>query len=438
MEDHSCGSIEHMQRRTLLKMAGLSGLSWLTPLGTALARHAEHNPRQRPQSLIVLWLEGAPSQLETFDPHPNTDIAAGSKAIKTKAPGIMLGDGLVQTAEQMDSISVVRALTSREGDHERAIYNIKTGYRMDPTLKHPSIGSIICHQLNTERDTKLDIPRHVSILPQQMPGRGGYLGDKYDAFKVGDPRDDIADINAWVGDDEQKSRLKDLGFLDKRFMDKNRNNKSIAGSLGTHQQKAALKMMSSDQLEAFNVKDVPEAERLAYGDTSFGRSCLAALRLIEKGVRCVEVTLSGWDTHANNHELQAGRINILDPAFANLIKELKKRDLLETTMVVCGGEFGRTPHVNPLGGRDHWPHGFSMALAGGGIQGGRGIGETSSDVKSNETQPKKLLKDSHPVEDIHATILSQMGIDYEQELQTPIGRPLAICEGSPIKSLLDV
>ena len=114
MEDHSCGSFEHMRRRTLLKMAGLSGLSWLTPLGTALARHAEHNPKKRPQSLIVLWLEGAPSQLETFDPHPDTDIAAGSKAIKTNAPGILLGDGLVQTAQQMDSISLVRALTSKD------------------------------------------------------------------------------------------------------------------------------------------------------------------------------------------------------------------------------------------------------------------------------------------------------------------------------------
>ncbi|WP_075086566.1 DUF1501 domain-containing protein [Mariniblastus fucicola] len=438
MEDHSCGSIEHIRRRTLLKMAGLSGLSWLTPLGTALARHSEHNPSKRPLSLIVLWLEGAPSQLETFDPHPDTEIAAGSKAIKSRAPGILLGEGLVQTAEQMDSISLVRALTSREGDHERAIYNIKTGFRMDPTLKHPSIGSIICHQLHTDRDRTVDIPRHISILPGQMPGRGGYLGDQFDAFKVNDPVNPISDINAWVDDSEQKSRLKDLSFLDKHFLERNKNNKAVAGSLGTHQQQAALKMMSSEQLEAFNVKDVSESERLAYGDSPFGRSCLAALRLIEKGVRCVEVTLGGWDTHANNHELQAGRINVLDPAFANLIKELKKRDLLETTMVVCGGEFGRTPHVNPLGGRDHWPHGFSMAMAGGGVQGGRVIGETSPIVSKTETKPKSLLKDSHPVKDIHATILSQMGIDYEQELDTPIGRPLAVCEGSPITSLLDV
>ncbi len=438
MEDHSCGSIEHIRRRTLLKIAGLSGLSWMTPLGTALARHSDRNPSERPLSLIVLWLEGAPSQLETFDPHPGTKIAAGSEAIKTRAPGIMLGDGLVQTAEQMDSISLVRALTSREGDHERAMYNIKTGYRMDPTLKHPSIGSIICHQLNNERDQAVDIPRHISILPGEMPGRGGYLGDQYDAFKVGDPVNQIADIKAWVGEKEQSSRLKDLSFLDKRFLKKNSNNKNVAGSLGTHQQNAALRMMSSDQLSAFNVMDVPNSERLAYGDTAFGRSCLAALRLIEKGVRCVEVTLGGWDTHANNHELQAARINILDPAFANLISELKKRDLLETTMVVCGGEFGRTPHLNPLGGRDHWPHGFSIAMAGGGIQGGRVIGETSPTPKRDEKKPKSLLKNPHPVEDVHATILSQMGIDYEEELDTPIGRPLAVCEGSPITSLLDV
>lgn len=436
MEDYSCGSPDHIRRRTILKMAGLSGISWLTPLATALARDEERKKDRRPKSLIVLWLEGAPSQLETFDPHPGTNIAAGSKAIDTRADGIMLGDGLVQTAEQMDSISLVRAVTSREGDHARAIYNVKTGFRPDPTLKHPSIGSIICHQLQTERDSAVDIPRHISILPGQMAGRGGYLGDQFDAFRVGDPVNPIQDINSWVDKSRQDKRLNDLEFLDKRFLQKNRSNKSVAGSLGTHQRHAALDMMSSEQLEAFNVKDVPESERLAYGDTAFGRSCLAALRLIEKGVRCVEVTLGGWDTHANNHQLQAGRINILDPAFATLISELKKRDLLDTTMVVCGGEFGRTPQINPVGGRDHWPHGFAIAMAGGGIQGGRAIGETDPNPDPAEKNPKKLLKGAHPVEDIHATVLSQLGIDFEQELDTPIGRPMVVCEGSPIVDLL--
>ena len=432
----NCSGHDHFGRRNLLKLAGLSGLSWLTPLATALARDAEHKPAAPAKSLIVLWLNGAPSQLETFDPHPGTEIAAGSVAIKTNVDGIMLGAGLQQTAEQMDSISLVRAITSQEGDHQRAIYNAKTGYRPDPTIKHPSIGSIICHQLNTQADSALDIPRHISILPGQNAGRGGYLGDQFDAFRVGDPVNPIPDVRSRVSKERASRRLESLDFLDRQFLRSRANNQTVAESLGNHNLDAALKMMSSQQLDAFDVSSVPEAERLAFGDTPFGRSCLAALRLIETGVRCVEVTLGGWDTHANNHELQAGRIEILDPAFATLINELKRRGLLETTMVVCGGEFGRTPFLNALGGRDHWPHGFSIAMAGGGIAGGRVIGETNPNPEKGEKQPKKLLKDSRPIEDIHATILSQLGVDYEQELDTPIGRPLRICEGSPIKTLV--
>ncbi len=435
MDDHSCGSLDHVQRRTLLKLAGLSGISWLTSLGTALARDAERNPRQQAKSLIVLWMEGAPSQLETFDPHPDTDIAAGSKAIKTNANGVLLGDGLKQVAEEMDSISLVRALTSKEGDHERALYNVKTGFRPDPTLKHPAIGSIICHQFQTDADKRVDIPRHVSILPGSVPGRGGYLGDQYDAFKMFDPISSVPDIKARVEDKRKLERLANLDFVDQQFIRARKNNKSVKESLSNHNLDAALKMMSSEQLSAFDVSQVPVSEREQFGDTPFGRGCLAAIRLIESGVRCVEVTLGGWDTHANNHELQAGRIDILDPAYASLIRELKKRDLLDTTMVVCGGEFGRTPNVNPLGGRDHWPQGFSMALAGGGIQGGRVIGETSPTPDVQSKTPEKFLKDARPIEDIHATILAQMDIDFTEELDTPIGRPMKICEGSPIEEL---
>ncbi len=433
--EYSCGTRDHFDRRTILKLAGLSGMSWLTPLATGLARADESSPRTKAKSLIVLWLEGAPSQLETFDPHPDTEIAAGSKARKTNASGILLGDGLEQVAEQMDSISLVRAVTSKEGDHERAIYNIKTGFRPDPTLVHPAIGSVICHQVRTERDEIVDIPRHISILPQSMPGRGGYLGDPYDAFKVFDPKQPIPDVRARVQNDRQASRIENLKFADQQFL-KNRNNNRVVGdSLRNSNLDAALEMMSSEQLSAFDVSKVPKAERMQFGDTPFGRGCLAAIRLIESGVRCVEITLGGWDTHVNNHELQAGRINILDPAYASLIRELKKRDLLDSTMVVCGGEFGRTPRLNPVGGRDHWPHGFSIAMAGGGIQGGRVVGETSP---APEKGKKSLdtLKDPHPVEDVHATIFSAMGIEFEKELDTPVGRPMKICQGKPISGLM--
>ncbi|MEO1866003.1 MAG: DUF1501 domain-containing protein, partial [Pseudomonadota bacterium] len=304
----------HFHRRSLLKMAGLSGFSWLTPLATRLARSAESDRRGKAKSLIVLWLEGAPSQLETFDPHEGTTIAGGSKSRKTKVEGIRLGEGLQQVAEQMDSISLIRSVTSKEGDHERAIYNVKTGFRPDPTLIHPSIGSVICHQMNHEQDRQVDIPRHISILPSNTPGRGGYLGDQFDAFKVFDPVQPIPDVAARVETKRQLSRLEKLKFADQQFL-KNRGNNSIVGdSLKNSNLDAAIRLMSSDQLNAFDVSQVSESERAKFGDTPFGRGCLAALRLIETGVRCVEVTLTGWDSHVNNHEIQAGRINILDPA----------------------------------------------------------------------------------------------------------------------------
>ncbi len=438
MNHFHCGGIEHVSRRSLLQLAGLSGLSWLTPLASCLAQSHEANPQAKAKSLIVLWLEGAPSQLETFDPHPGSDIAYGSLARQTNAPGILLGDGFEQLAEQMDAVSLVRAVTSKEGDHERALYNIKTGYRPDPTLIHPAIGSIICHELNTEQDRNLDIPRHISILPGSMPGRGGYLGDQYDAFKIFDPQQAIPDVSSRVEKQRQLERLGDLDYVDKQFIQRRLAGRlNIApDSLKNQNIDAALRMMSSELLQAFDISGVPQKERIQFGDTPFGRGCLSAIRLISAGVRCVEVTLSGWDSHVNNHELQAARIAILDPAFAMLIRELKQRELLDSTLVVCGGEFGRTPWLNALGGRDHWPNGFSLALAGGGIQGGRVVGETSPLSKQDSPNPNDNLKDSHPVEDVHATILSALGVDYQRELQTPIGRPMKLCQGRPIDKLL--
>jgi uncharacterized protein (DUF1501 family) len=160
------------------------------------------------------------------------------------------------------------------------------------------------------------------------------------------------------------------------------------------------------------------------------------VQLIEVGVRCVEVQLDGWDTHANNEADVKERCAILDPAFAALVKQLKERKLLESTIVLWTGEFGRTPTVNPLGGRDHWPHGFTAALAGGGIQGGRVIGERSSKPKLAENDRLQDVTDPRNVEDVHATILHALGIDFTQEIETPIGRPMALSKGKVIAELL--
>jgi uncharacterized protein (DUF1501 family) len=415
----------HLPRRELLKWAGVGALGWLTPLGHLLARQAEQAKGRAPaQSVIFLWMGGGPSQLETFDPHPGTDIAAGTRAIDTAVKGVQLAEGFEQLAGQIASVSLVRSLFSKEGDHERGTYLMKTGYRPDPTVVHPSIGAICCHALPAGN---VDIPRHVSILPGQWPARGGFLGDDYDAFKAGDPADKVPDVTPLVPLKEFDERLKDLEVVERTFA-KGRSRRVEATQ--HHETMArARRMMTSEQLAAFDVKREPAAVRKAYGDTAFGRGCLAARRLIEVGVRCVEVTLDGWDTHADNHALTKKLVAILDPAFAALIADLKQRDLLKKTVVICAGEFGRTPEVNRLGGRDHWPHNFCVALAGGGVAGGRVIGRT-------DPQGGKKIAEAVPAANLHATVLAACGIDHEKMMQTPIRRTVRRSEGEPIKGLL--
>ena len=192
--------------------------------------------------------------------------------------------------------------------------------------------------------------------------------------------------------------------------------------------------MSSDQLTAFDVKEEPQAELDAFGDHPFGRSCLAASRLVEVGVRCVEVTLSGWDSHINNHSLQSSAAGTLDEGIAALLKRLEERGLLESTLVVCGGEFGRTPQINPAGGRDHWIHGFSTLLAGGGIRRGHVHGATGPEP--NADKPDAHVESPVTIPDLHATILSTLGLDPTEELDTPIGRPMKRSEGEVIESII--
>jgi uncharacterized protein (DUF1501 family) len=411
-----------ISRRQLL---AVGSMAWLTPVSQLLARAAE-SAGGRAKSVIILWLAGGPSQLETFDPHPGTMIAGGTGAIKTAAPNIQLASLMPHTAEMMGDISLIRSVVSKEGDHARAAYNMKTGFRPDPTLVHPAIGSVICHQFPND---VLEIPRHVAIMPGLWPPRGGYLGDHLDAFKVFDPKRRVPDVHTRVSEARQAQRLEGLNVVESAFAERRR--RDLPGTT-LHQDtvQRALKMMSSDQLKAFDIEDATEAERAAYGDTPFGRGCLAALRLIEAGVRCVEVRLPGWDTHINNNSNHERLVGVLDPAFAALVKALKERELLDRTTVMCTGEFGRTPKINPADGRDHWPHGFRVALAGGGIQGGRVLGAT--DPKGESKEPERPVK----VEDVHATVLHTLGIDFEVELETPVGRPMIISEGRVVNELL--
>jgi uncharacterized protein (DUF1501 family) len=253
------------------------------------------------------------------------------------------------------------------------------------------------------------------------------LGARYDAFKVFDPAEKVPDVTPHVSSDRFDGRLADLGVVEDAFA---AGRGGRAGATGHRDAlDRARRLMSSEQLAAFDVSREPLAVRREYGDTAFGRGCLAARRLLEVGVRCVEVTLDGWDSHANNHAVCRRLVGVLDPGFAALLRDLKRRDALKDTVVLCLGEFGRTPGVNPVGGRDHWPHGFSAAVAGGGLRGGVVVGETDP---AGGRQPK----DPTPVANLHATVLRAVGIDPAKTLRSPIGRTFPRSEGTPLAALL--
>jgi uncharacterized protein (DUF1501 family) len=426
--ESQCGSASHQFHRRKMMQSAAGGM-FLTSLADGLARAAEQEIH-RPKSVIMLWLQGGPSQLDTFDPKPKSKIAA-VPARKTSADGVFLAEGFEQLADQMHRVALVRSVLSREGDHERAVYNAKTGFRPDPTLAHPAIGAVVSHQLKDN----VDIPRHISILPGQWPGRGGYLGEKFDAFRMGDPAQAVPDVEKQVSPKRYADRLADLDVVEGAF--RKRRIQQLDSDKTLHQltTKAALRMMSSKQLAAFDVNSVPVADRLRYGDSDFGRGCLAARRLVQAGVRCVEVTLNGWDSHANNNEIQRSLVDKLDPAFAALLDDLASHDLLDDTIVMCLGEFGRTPWLSPVGGREHWPHGFSVCIAGGGTNGGQVIGETSPTPSRDRKIAPTQVVDPCTLADIHATVLQQLGVPYNVELITPVGRPMIISTGTPLKTV---
>ncbi len=388
-------------------------------------RAAARRGRERPRSLVTLWLSGGPSQLETWDPHPGTAIGGPTKAIATSIPGVQIAADYPRVAERLEQFSVIRSLVSREGDHQRGTHAVRTGYRPDPVLVHPSLGAVAAHALPPEG---LDIPPYVALGADAFPGRGGYLGGPFDPYRVFVPGLAGQNLVPHVRGPRRDRRLDAVRELDSRFAAG--RGVPVRATLHEHTLEAALALMSSDQLAAFSVSDEPASVQAAYGETPFGRGCLVARRLVEAGVRSIDVTLQGFDTHAANFTGHSAQAAILDVALAALIDDLTARDLLNSTVVLVAGEFGRTPRINALEGRDHWPHGFSCLLAGGGIVPGRVVGATDPEGLAREPT------DPVTVADLAATVLGALGIDWQHELTTPIGRPLKLAEGTPVKGLI--
>lgn len=414
-----------LSRRHFLRLSSLSALGWCSANALALADLVQpKNGREKPKSLIMLWMNGGASQLETFDPHPGTKIGGPTTAIDTTAKGVRIASGLPQIAEQMHSIALVRSLVTKEGDHDRGQYLMKTGFRPNPSVVHPSLGAICSAELP---DLGVEIPRYVAIMADKRFSRGGYLGETYDPFLTHDPQGGLPDVKARVSNERMDRRISGLSVVESAMMKRNPSVEAI--SLHREQTDRAVAMMRSSQLEAFRIEGESESTRLAYGDSGFGRGCLAARRLVEAGVRCVEVQLGGWDTHRENFEHHAPLNAQLDPAMSALIRDLRDREMLESTVVLWVSEFGRTPVINPLEGRDHWINGFSVALAGGGIKGGVVVGET-------DPAGGKEVKESCSVDDVYATVLKALGIAGGKDHTTAEGRPIKLSDGKPMTKLL--
>jgi hypothetical protein len=410
-------------RRDVLRAAGALGVSFLLP--ALEARAAKERGKARQKSLITIFLAGGASQLETWDPHPGTKIGGPTRSIATAVRGLQIADSFPLVAAEIASLSVVRSLVSKEGDHERGSYFLKTGYRPDPTIRHPALGAILANQVP---DPAIVIPQHISIGNAEWPARGGFLGDQYDAFRVYDPGREIPNMQSTVDSDRQDRRIANLAVVSKAF--EQRRRLQVEKTLHQHTIEHALEMMSTDQLKAFQLDGEPKRVRDAYGDAIFGRGCLLARRLVESGVRAVEVTLPGFDTHANNFNGHRDNARSLDPALAALLRDLRDRDLWQSTVVLVISEFGRSPAINPLDGRDHWPSGFSCLLGGGGLKSGLVIGSTDPEGKS------KAPTDPIEVADLFATILKVCGVDFAHEVITPIGRPIKFSGGNPIARLI--
>ena len=411
-------------RREFLQIAACGlGLSFTVP--GLEPRAAEQRGAERAKSFLTIWLGGGPSQLETWDPHPGTSIGGDVKAIATTIPGCEIADLYAQTSEQLHHLSVIRSLVSKEGDHERASYLLHTGYRPEPTLVHPSVGAIATYE---RPDNGIEIPQFVAIGPADFPPRGGFLGNQFDAYRIFKPGEKGQNLVSLVDQDRQTRRLDNLSVVSSTFSQGRRIR--AEKTLHQHTIDAARRMMTSEQLKAFSVEMESTALRDAYGHNAFGKGCLVARRLLEVGVRSIEVSLDGFDTHTRNHEGQSARAKTLDPALATLLKDLANRDLLQSTIVLVTGEFGRTPNINPLEGRDHWPNGFSCLLGGGGLTSGLVIGSTDPSGKAQRPD------DPIEVADLYATVLNRLGIDHAKEIITPIGRPMKLSSGKPIERLL--
>ena len=386
------------------------------------------------KSIIYIYLPGGAPHQETFDPKPFAPVEYRGPlgSIETSIPGLRLGEMLPHTAKIVDKLAICRSMTHGEAAHERGTHNMFTGYRPSPALQYPSMGSVVSHEYGPRNN----LPPYVCIpnQPNEFAGTG-YLSSSYAGFSLGsDPADKnfrVKDLSLPGGVDgarfEKRRRMLDVvnGYF------RVKETSDSLDALDTFYDRAYSLISSQQAREAFDMAKEPDAIKDEYGRNQAGMRMLLARRLVEAGVRFVTLTYGGWDMHENIQNGMKTQAPALDQGFATLIRDLDRRGLLSSTLVCIGSEFGRTPKINNLAGRDHWPKVFSVVMAGGGIK--QGIVYGSSNATASEPEDDPLT-----VQDWATTIYDRLGIVADKELMSPGDRPIEIVDGGKVRKALIV
>ncbi len=420
-------------RREFLRVGSLSALG--LGLGDYLRLDASQETPSSGKSCIMIVLDGGAPQHETFDMKPDapSDVAGSFKPIPTNVSGIEICEHLPLTAKQADKFAILRSVYGETAIHFTGVYYLMTGFMPLQSVDFPSRGSVVAKELGARNG----LPPYVLNATLDHAAGPGFLGSAYSPFWVrsdpSSPNFQIEDVEVPV--DMDWNQISDRRWLVKKLDAKfrERDTKGLFEDRERFFQEAESIIQSPTVKNAFDIGAEPESLRNRYGRTPIGQGCLLARRLVEGGARFVTVNAARaiWDTHADNfNRCKNVLLPEFDAAFAALMEDLHQRGLLESTLVVVSGEFGRTPKVNPNAGRDHWPKVFSALLAGGGIKGGQIYG--SSDAVGGEPKDNPVS-----MEDLTATIYDRLGIDPDKEYYTATGRPVRLANrGKALRSPL--
>ena len=406
----SKGCIDYqMTRRRMLQMSSASLLGM--PIANMLARAGE-TKKATCDHVILFWNGGGMSHIDTWDPKPGRPVAGEFDPIDTSADGIQISGIFPKLAKQMHHAALIRSIAGTNGAHGRASYQLQTSYNQSANLIHPGIGSIVVH----EKERMGDLPSFITISGNAR--RAGYLGQRCEAYYVGRPgeKDPYLAFPAGISQTRGNKRLDILARVNQRTNAKLGARDLKAVETAT---KEAVGLMRSPALQAFELDKEDPKTIARYGDTAFGRGALLARKLVDTGVRFVQVNRGGFDTHNNNFPAMQNHGDTMDPALASLVEDLAASGKLERTMVIMLSEFGRTPRINNNAGRDHWARVFSCFMAGGGIKGGQVIGKSDEDAMDPAERPVQP-------NDLHATVCHAMGIDYEKKVETRLLRPMPL------------